>query len=444
VRDVRVNGESHLSPGARKYALSLLFLIFAFNFLDRQIVNILAEPIKRDLSLADWQLGVLTGLSFAAFYVALALPIARYAERADRVKLISAAVVVWSVFTAACSLATSFIQLLLARIGVGIGEAGCTPASHSLITDYVSRDRRASSLAYFSLGIPVGSLFGLAIGGLLADSHGWRLTFLAAGLPGLVLGALAYATLPEPRRNRPTAGHAAHGHRLADAVREIGSKRALHWLTAGTALTAFIGFGQQGFYGSFFLRAHAVGLETMSERIQRALEVQIGPTALVGILLGLILGVFGAIGTWLGGALADRAARRDARAYAVLPALAAVAGVPFFVLAMLTPSTPLAFLLITGPALCGTLWYGPVFDSVQSLVGPHTRATAAAVLLLVTNLVGLGFGPLTVGVLSDAFAETLGAADGIRWALIALVGAAVPACAAYLAAARTLRAELSS
>jgi len=439
-----MSGDAPLSTGARRYALSLLFLIFAFNFLDRQIVNILAEPIKRDLALADWQLGVLTGLSFAAFYVALALPIARYAERADRVRLISATVVVWSAFTAACSLAGNFLQLLLARIGVGIGEAGCTPASHSLITDYVSRDRRASSLAYFSLGIPVGSLLGLTLGGFLADSHGWRTAFLAAGLPGLLLGALAFTTLPEPRRARSTAGSTVHHHGLADAVREIGSKRALHWMTVGTALTAFIGFGQQAFYGSFFLRAHAAGLETLCEQIRHTLQVSIGPTALVGVLLGLILGIFGAIGTWLGGALADRTARRDARAYAVIPALALVAGTPFFVLAMLTASTTGAFLLVTIPALCGTLWYGPVFASVQSLVRPHTRATAAAVLLLVTNLVGLGLGPLVVGVLSDGFARTLGAADGVRWALVALVGAGVPACAAYLVAARTLREELTS
>ena len=439
-----MNADAELSPGGRRYALSLLFLIFAFNFLDRQIVNILAEPIKRDLLLADWQLGVLTGLSFAAFYATLALPIARYAERADRVKLISGAVVVWSVFTACCSLASTFIQLLLARIGVGIGEAGCTPASHSLITDYVSRDRRASALACFSLGIPVGSLVGLAIGGLLADSHGWRLAFLAAGLPGLVLGAMAYVSLPEPRRTRRSAADAPHARGLADAVREIGSKRALHWITAGTALTAFIGFGQQAFYASFFLRAHDAGLEALSARIQGAVGLEIGATALVGISLGSILGVFGAIGTWLGGALADRAASRDARALAVIPALAVVAGIPFFIAAMLTPSTSLALPLIAVPALCGTLWYGPVFASVQSLVLPHTRATAAAVLLLVTNLVGLGFGPLTVGVLSDAFSESIGAADGVRWALIALVGAGVPACAAYLVAARTLRAELAS
>ncbi|MGP1275131.1 MAG: MFS transporter, partial [Caulobacterales bacterium] len=186
-----------LAPSARRYAVGMLLVIYIFNFLDRQIVNILAEPIKLELGVADWQLGMLTGLAFALFYTVLGIPIARYAEKADRVKIISAAVGVWSLFTIACGLAGNFIQLLLARIGVGVGEAGCSPPAHSLITDYTPKEERASALAFYSMGIPLGSLAGMALGGLIADAYGWRMAFFVAGAPGIILAVMAFLTLPE-------------------------------------------------------------------------------------------------------------------------------------------------------------------------------------------------------------------------------------------------------
>ena len=169
-----------LAAPKRRYALTVLLVIYILNFLDRQVVNILAEPIKLELGLADWQVGVLTGLAFALFYTFLGLPIARLAERGNRVKIISVAVAIWSLFTMACGLATNFVQLLLARIGVGVGEAGCTPPAHSLISDYAPKEKRASALAFYSLGIPLGSLAGMALGGLIADAYGWRAAFLGS------------------------------------------------------------------------------------------------------------------------------------------------------------------------------------------------------------------------------------------------------------------------
>src|SRR5213078_5045417 len=195
----------------RSYALSLLMLIYVVNFVDRQVVSILAEPIKRDLHLADWQLGLMTGLAFAVLYTVLGLPIARVAERGDRPWIIAASVAVWSAFTAVSGMAQTFAQLVLARIGVGVGEAGCTPPALSLIADTVPREQRASAVSIYMLGAPVGSLLGLALGGLIADAFGWRMAFVLVGLPGLVLAATAALTLREPRRGRPVVARADDG-----------------------------------------------------------------------------------------------------------------------------------------------------------------------------------------------------------------------------------------
>jgi len=218
-----------VSDGYRRYALTLLLVIYTLNFLDRQVVNILAEPIKKDLGLHDWQLGMMTGLAFALFYTVLGLPIARLgiarlAERANRAWIISGAIAAWSGFTLLCGFAQNFPQLILARIGVGVGEAGCTPPAHSLITDYVPRDRRASAIAFYSIGTPLGSLLGMAMGGVVADAWGWRAAFLVAGAPGLLMAALALLTLKEPRKAAiKGAPHAGPG--VGEALQEIAGKK---------------------------------------------------------------------------------------------------------------------------------------------------------------------------------------------------------------------------
>ncbi len=218
-----------LADGPRRYALGLLLVIYILNFLDRQVVNILAEPIKIELGLADWQLGMLTGLAFALFYTVLGLPIARLAERADRVKIISVAVGVWSACTVACGMAGNFIQLLLARIGVGVGEAGCTPPAHSLISDYTPAEKRASAIAFYSMGIPLGSLAGMALGGIIADAYGWRIAFFVAGAPGVLLALIAWLTLPEPRRKAGKV-EVANKPSIGDAIAELSRKPAFMWM----------------------------------------------------------------------------------------------------------------------------------------------------------------------------------------------------------------------
>lgn len=428
----------------RRYSLTILFLIYTLNFLDRQIVNILAEPIKQDLQLADWQVGSLTGLAFAIFYATLALPIARLAERHDRVKIIAAATIVWSFFTALCGLAHSFLHLFLARIGVGVGEAGCTPASHSLISDYATREKRASALATFSLGIPVGSLLGMAVGGLIADSFGWRAAFLVVGLPGILLGIVALLTLPEPRRSADRKIEVVAAPNLRVALHELWANRTYRWLVAAMAAMSFVTYGHFAFLGSFFLRNHESGLEQYSQALDAQFGLTLGPVGFMGLALGLIFGIFGAIGTWLGGALTDRGARKDLRAYATVPAVAAVFLPVTLIACFLAPGVLLALALLGIPILLQAIYYGPLFASVQSLVEPRTRATASAILLFFANLVGLGLGPLTVGLLSDLFAFDMGSAEGIRISLIVTSFIYLLAAFAFAMARRTIRDDMIS
>lgn len=432
-----------LAEGPRRYALGMLLVIYILNFLDRQVVNILAEPIKLELGLADWQLGMLTGLAFALFYTVLGLPIARLAERADRVKIISIAVGIWSAFTMACGLASNFLQLLLARIGVGVGEAGCTPPAHSLISDYTPAEKRASAIAFYSMGIPLGSLAGMALGGMIADSYGWRMAFFVAGAPGVILALLAWFTLPEPRRKAPPV-QAADRPSMGDALRELKSKPAFGWMAIAAAVNAMVGYGHIAFYGSFYLRNHGEGLQGLANGVNGALGTEFGAIGFVGLVLGLLIGVFGAIGTFIGGQLADRYIPRDARAYAFLPAIAGLIGFPPFLLAMMSGSTVMSLVGLAIVTLLGAIWYGPVFSCAQSLVKPRTRATASAVLLFVINLIGLGLGPLAAGIISDAFGAQYGAAEGLRYSLITVGAIGLLAIPAFYMASRTLRDDVET
>ena len=429
------------TPGYRSYALWLLLGIYTLNFLDRQVVNILAEPIKQELGLKDWQLGALTGLAFAVFYTFLGIPIARLADRANRPMIIAGALAIWSGFTVACGLATNFVHLLFARIGVGVGEAGCSPPSHSLITDYTPKEKRASALAFYSMGIPLGSLAGMALGGLVADAHGWRVAFFVAGAPGIVLAIIAALTLKEPRKALAAAQakQAGEAPSFGEAMKELATKKSF-WLIAfaGSGIS-FIGYGHLAFYGSFFFRNHGPQLAELAANLGG-----LGPAGFLGTALGLIIGVFGATGTFLGGQIADRAAKKDIRAYVSVPATAGILGIPFFLVAMTTDNAALALGMLALPTLLNSLWYGPVFAAVQSLVQPRTRATAAAVLLFIINLIGLGLGPLFVGLLSDTLARSMGEAEGVRWALLLSASVGLISALLFWLARKTIREEIVS
>lgn len=441
--------ESHAAPavaqvstGYRRYALCVLLVIYILNFLDRQIVSILAEPIKHDLGLADWQLGLMTGLAFALFYTLLGIPIARVAETGNRPRIIAAAAGAWSLFTIACGFAQNFVQLVLCRVGVGIGEAGCTPPAHSLITDYTPREKRASALAFYSLGIPLGGLFGMALGGLIADAHGWRTAFLVAGAPGIVMALVAATTLVEPRSRLAADLAASRAARppFRAAMAEIRAKRTFWLIAFAAAIKAFIGYGAAAFLAPFFFRNHAAELTLIAE------GYGLGLTGLLGITLGIVLGLTGAVGTWMGGFLADRYGARDLRAYVSIPAISTLMGIPFYIAGLLSDSAVFALVMFAFPPLLNTLWYGPGYAAVQGLVRPQNRATAAAVLLFLINLIGLGLGPLGVGAVSDLISGPLGLgmAEGVRWSLMIFILFGALASALFWMARKTIREEMVS
>jgi MFS family permease len=433
-----------VSAGYRGYAMGLLLLIYVMNFVDRQVVNILAEPIKRELGLLDWQIGAMSGLAFALFYTVLGLPIARMAERGHRPYIIASALAVWSLFTALCGLTQNFVQLLLARIGVGVGEAGCTPPAHSLITDYVPKEKRASALAFYAMGTPLGSLVGLGLGGVIADAYGWRMAFIVCGVPGVVLAIVAALTLVEPRirataaelRQRAEAMRDARPFR--EAMATLRRKRTFWLVSFAAAVKAFIGYGQAPFAASFFYRVHGEEIAALAAQF----GLQSG--GFIGLSLGLMAGLGGAAGAFMGGVIADKYGGRDYRAYVSVPAIASLAVIPIYAAGIMAPSALFALGCLLLGSVLGTLWYGPVYATAQTIVPPHMRATASAILLFIINLIGLGLGPLAVGALSDVLGLGfgLGEAEGVRYALLISSFTGLIAAALFWMARKTIRAEM--
>lgn len=431
-----------LSAAYRRYALWVLLLIYVVNFLDRQVINILAEPIKNDLHLLDWQVGLLSGFAFGLVYTVLGFPLARAADRGNRVWIISACLTAWSGFTAVCGLAQNFGQLVAARAGVGIGEAGCTPTSHALIADYTPKEKRASALAFYAMGTPIGSLLGLAIGGFLSDFFGWRVAFLVAAIPGLGLAILSFFTLKEPRRligkasERVTEEMASFG----ETLRYLSRKRAFWLLAWGAGIRAFLGYGHAAFSASFFYRSHGAEIAALAH------QFGMRPQTFVGLSLGVIGGVAGTFGSWLGGQIADRWGKRDLRVYGSIPAIAVIAALPFTLLIYTTNSAVLAIALTSVTGIMGSLWYGPVYSSAQGMVPPKMRAMSASMMLFVINFLGLVLGAICIGALADLLNKVggLGTAEGLRWALISSTIAGSVSALLFWLARRRVREEMVS
>ncbi|HZZ86776.1 MAG TPA: MFS transporter [Caulobacteraceae bacterium] len=407
-----------LSRGRRRYVLTLLMIAYTLSFLDRQVLSILVEPIKTELHASDSLMGLLTGPVFVIFYTFLGIPIAWLADRRSRPVIITISLTLWSGFTALSGMVTGFVPLALARLGVGFGEAGCNPASHSFIADISRPDQRASGLAFYSLGVPIGTLLGLAMGGLIADAYGWRAAFMVASAPGLALAALIALTVKETRA--PAAGGTlARGFvqpfvDLADTVKALANKPTFWFAALGVGFSAFVGYAQLFFTASFFLRCHGPELAAIAGGFGLKSKGFLGPA------LGLVTGLGGMAGTLIGGRIADRAVTRDRRAFMSVPAIAAAGSIPFVFVIFTMKNTLGALVLDLIPNIVATIWYGAIYSTAQSVVAPHRRATAAALLFLILNLIGLGLGPTFLGASSDFFANTmhLGPAEGLRWALI--------------------------
>jgi MFS family permease len=372
------------SAGYRAWLVGVLVAVYACGFIDRVVVATVGPALIRDLRLSDLEFGLLGGMAFALFYTAFGVPVARLAERRARVPLIAASVALWSAMTACCGLAQSYWQLLLCRVGVGIGEAGCTPPAHSLISDHFPADRRASILSIYSAGMPIGAMLGAVAGGWLAQSFNWRVAFVVVGAPGLLLALLVRLTLREPPRG--------FAERAIDVgipppwravVRRLWESRLFRHVCAGCGLTTLAGNSISLFTPTYLVRSFGMGM------------------ARAGALYGLVMGVAGAVGIIAGGIGVDAGARRDRRWYAWGPALGVAVGCPLYVLAFSQTTAPATLGLLLAGATCVSVYFAPSFAVAQNLVEPRMRASASAMLLFVINVLGQGFGPLALGKVSD-------------------------------------------
>ncbi|MFX1675086.1 MFS transporter [Paraburkholderia sp. A2WS-5] len=370
----------------------MLVLIYASSFVDRIIVAVVGQAVKTEMSLSDLQVGLLGGLAFSIFYSVLGLPIARLADKFNRVVLISISIIAWSAMTALCGTAGAFWQLMLYRLGVGIGEAGSTPTSHSLIADQFGPRRRASALAIYALGPPIGVLAGALGGGWLVQHLGWRPVFYVVGLPGLVLGLLAWLTLREPKRGGAdgvAADTSTSAPPMGQVFKLLISSRAFVQMLLGTVIGAFAQYGINLFIPMYFIRAYDMSF------------------AQAGLIFGLVLGVGGIIGNTLGGVSADWASAKDRRWYARIPAIGTALGFPALALAFISNQWQVSVALLFVGTIALNLWNGPTFAVVQSIVEPRMRATASAIVFLLMNLIGQGLGTPVVGFLSDRIASHL-------------------------------------
>ncbi|MEM5275165.1 MFS transporter [Cupriavidus taiwanensis] len=396
---------------APRGAILLLMLAYTFSMLDRQILTILVEPIKADLHLADWQIGAVSGLAFALLYSFGGIPLARIADHGHRVRMIAISLTVWSAFTIYCGAARSFVEMLMARIGVGLGEAGCTPAAHSLISDYVPPEKRGSALAFYQLGTPIGALAGLVLGGVVLSTLSWRWAFVIAGVPGILLAGIVLLVLKEPRQT--VVAHSQLQERVPfwTAVRTLVRDKAYLYLCAGSALGGFAYFGQSAFLGSLYLRTHGTALGALSANLG------IQKPALLGLLLGVMVGISGGIATWIGGWLADRFGKGQLRGYLSIPRYTLFFAAPMFAGAALANDMLLSLAFLAGAIFMHSLTYGAAYASIQTLAQPQMRGMAVALNILVVNAIGFALGPLVVGLISDFLTAVQGPTMGLRYAL---------------------------
>jgi predicted MFS family arabinose efflux permease len=396
--------------------LALLLLAYIFNFLDRQILGILAQPIKAELHLSDTQFGAIGGLAFALLYSVLGIPLALLADRTRRSAVIAGSLAVWSGFTAACGLATGYWQLFLFRLGVGVGEAGGVAPSYALIADYFPPERRARALAIYSLGIPIGLASGTLLGAYIAHWVSWRAAFVTMGVAGVLLAPVMLLFV----RDLPKGERAAGRQAPLREVFPLLARKPSFWLMAFAAsFSSLCGYGLALWTPSVLMRSY--GLELVA----------------TGQFMASLLLIGGTIGVFGGGWLADRLGTRDVRWYARLPAIAWLITTPAFLLAFASPSLAVAWPLLLIPNALNILWLGPVTTAVQHLAPPPMRSTASASFLLINNLIGLGAGPLLIGALSEHLKASYGL-EALRYAAMSATGFYLVAAALMLLASRTL------
>jgi MFS family permease len=400
------------SEGYKRTVLATLTLVYTLNFIDRTIIGIIGQPMKESLKITDNQLGLLGGLAFALLYTILGVPIARLAERVSRVNIMTVCIALWSGFTALCGLAPNFAVMMAMRVGVGIGEAGCSPPAHSLISDYYEPKRRASALAVYAFGIPLGGMLGAVFGGLIAQFMSWRAAFFIVGVPGVLVAIAMKLLVKEPPRGhsdsearpllpedvtveeQPAPPARGFGEEMAHEIRELAyvarrifGKWSFLNMTLGITLASFAGYGAGAFSSPYFIRAFGLGL------------------ALVGVLFGVIGGISSGVGTLTGGFVTDWLSKRSTAWYALVPGIGLATALPIYLIAYTRPDWQVAAWILLLPGIFQYTYLGPTFGVIQNSVDTRRRATATAVLFLFLNLIALGGGPPFTGWLIDQFAQ---------------------------------------
>lgn len=384
----------------KAYVLALLLLVYISNYADRILLGILLPAIKAEFQLNDTQLGFLHGTAFAIFYATLGVPIAIYADRGNRKLVIVASTAMWSIMTYLCGKATDFWQLVMFRVGVGVGEAGSNPPSHSIISDLFPIKYRGTALAIFSQGVSLGIVVGLYGGAQIAEAYGWRMAFFALGLPGVLIALLVMLTMIEPKRG------ASEGRELTgtppsimETIRFIATQKALLHILAGATVTTMVGYSGVLWWPSFIVRSHGLSPADMS------------------VFLSLVFGLGTGIGLFLGGILSDYFGRKDPKWMSRVIALGILAGFPFGAALYVVDDSTLVFMIIGVPAAAGGLYLGPTIAMVQSLVAVRMRTVASAIFLFAINLIGMGLGSLLIGAMSDALTPAYGQ-DALRYTLL--------------------------
>ncbi|MEP6906909.1 MAG: MFS transporter [Pseudoxanthomonas sp.] len=412
--------------GSRNWVLGILTAIYLVNFIDRQVLSILLPQVKAEFNLSDTYLGLLVGPTFAFFYATMGLPLALLADRVNRRKLIAVSLALFSAMTIACGLVAQFWQLVIARILTGVGEAGTGPASQTIITDLYPPERRGRAQAVYATGANLGVLVAFAVGGVIAQTWGWRATFMAAGIPGLVLTVLLLATVRDPQRGASDAVVSEDPTpAFGEVVRQLWRSRAFRYTALGACTTCFTSYALGSFFPLFLSRSHELS------------------TSQIGLVMAVIMGVCGGLATYGAGYLADRLGRRDARWYSYVPAIAALLPLPLAPVCFLAGDLGIALAAAIVPLSLTAAFIGPTITIIQRLVPVRSRATAVAMLILIDNIVGLGLGPQFVGLASDLWKPALGE-DSLRYALLAATSGSLVSVFGFFMAARHVRTDIAA
>ncbi len=433
----------------RSYALFILVIVYVFNFIDRQILNILQEPIKADLGLSDTQLGMLTGLSFALIYCIAGIPVARLADLTNRKVVITVSLAMWSGFTALCGFANNFFQLLITRLGVGLGEAGGSPPAHAMLSDLYEKEKRGRALAVYSSGLYIGTLFGYWLGGWVSDAMSWREAFFVVGIPGVLFAFVLWFTVREPERGLSGKVPLSENINFFGSFRHLWALKSFRYYSIATGAGTFVTYGVGNWMPPFLTRTFGewslpelqvwFGFCTSEELATACVEMS---RTEIGLFYGVIAGLGGALGTVAGGYLADHFGARDRRWFLWVPMWGKLIGSPLFVLALLAPTAEISLLFYFPAIAMAAMYLGPSLAITHHLVPPSMRAMSSAVLFFILNILGLGLGPTAVGMISDWFAlNTDVVQDSAKWGMVIAVCAVYPLCILWHLGARALPKE---